>query len=252
MSRGPTSAPVVAIMGASRGPVSRLAPRTRIIAGTLAALSCAACDATTPAGLVLVLLTVLVWLAAAAAPVRLVARLTLLGAVMLAPFLALTPFVHPTVDGPGPAWVTFAVFSKGLATLLVATVTLSTLTLARMHEGLGTLPLPSLLVAIVVQIFLQAGLLGRETARMVRALSVRRAVEGTAHGIVTLAGVSAMWMQRLLGKVEKVGAAMELRGFDGTRPPLEVRAAGPRDGVALLLAGAWLVALVVVRAGGLP
>jgi energy-coupling factor transporter transmembrane protein EcfT len=176
--------------------------------------------------------------------------LTLLGTLMLGPVLVLTPLVDAGAGQASRLAVTFAIFAKGLSTMLVATVTASTLTLAGIHQGLATLPLPRLLIAVVVQVFMQAGMLARETARMARAIAVRRAAVGVRHAVTTLAGVSSGWTHRLLFKVERVAAAMELRGFDGTDPPGGVPAGRARDAVALALAAAWTAGVIAVRLGG--
>ncbi len=243
--------PLTLILGASKGMVSRLAPRTRILAGVLVFLACLALDAGTGAGLAALAVTTLTWLVAARAPARLVGKVLLFGMVMLGPVLVLTPFVDAPSGTPGGLAVTFAVFAKGMATLVVATVTASTLTLAQAHEGLATLPLPRLVTAIVLQIFFQAGLLGRETTRMARAMILRRSGGGTWQGIAVLAGVSTVWITRLIVKVERIAKAMEVRGFDGMERLHPTSAAGTADAVALALTGAWLVAVIAARTGAL-
>jgi energy-coupling factor transporter transmembrane protein EcfT len=215
-------------------------------------MACMVSDARTQAGLLAVSLTVLAWLAVTAAPVGLVGRLLLLGTVMLAPVFLLTPFVTAPDENASGMAVTLSVFAKGMSTMLVATVTASTLTLPEIHEGLSTLPLPRLLTAIIVQIFMQAGTLGRETSRMAEAISLRRASAGFIGGIVTMKGVSSLWLLRMLQKVERVAAAMELRGFDGADPPDEVHEPRSVDVVAGLLALSWMFVAVAARLGSLP
>lgn len=251
MASDARSQPLMLVMGASRGVVGRLTPRTRIIAGLMVFLSCLVPDASTVPGLLALTLTVVTWFAAAGAPPRLVGKLSVLGLVMLSPIFVFTPFVD-VQGGPGPQlWVTLAVFARGMATLLVATVTLSTLTLSEAHHGLSTLPLPRLLTAIVVQILMQASLLGREASHLVRAMRVRRTTEGYANGLLTLAGVSRTWMQRLLLKVDRVASAMELRGFDGVQMPLPVAPTRRRDATALALACSWIFLTLAARCWGI-
>jgi len=196
------------------------------------------------------------WLLLARPPARLAGRFLLLALVMFAPFFLLGPW---TVDpaggrladrfGPAALRVPWTILARGTGGMLVALATAASLGPAELHDGLLRLPLPRFVAALLVQIVHQAGILGAETTRIVRAMGVRGGRSDRRAALAVARSFPAVWLPRIADKTERVAAAMDLRGYAGAVATGAPAATG-RDAAALAGAVLWLAAAVLLRTGG--
>jgi len=174
---------------------------------------------------------------------------------MFLPYLLLVPFIAkgPSVPGQGTDWARalaapWGILIHGLAGLLIATATVTTLMMSDLRSGLLALPLPRVFTAIVVQIVHQTSVLLAETERVTAAVAVRGG-SGKRRAVVRmLISLPRVWLPRILGRADRVAAAMELRGF--AEADLRIfghRPAGAPDIIATVTAGAVLAAAVTLR-----
>ncbi|RLB55515.1 MAG: hypothetical protein DRI34_10430 [Deltaproteobacteria bacterium] len=234
------------IWGCARGPVMRLAPRTRLLAGAGLFVSCLTLPVLERYGWLLLVGLVLSWLLLCRPPARMLLRTTLLGLVLLLPYFLLLPLL-PSSAGTG--WralsVPTRVFLHGMSGLLVSVTTVMALTASDLREALVRLPLPRLVVAILLQIVQQTSKLLYESGRMAAAMSVRGASRGPTAAWRILFSLPRSWLPRVLDRSDRVAAAMEVRGYDqaGVRPMLPMK---QRVGDLLLLLAVMLVLVLAV------
>ena len=241
------------LWGCGHGPVSRLAPQTRIVAGVALFGACMVAPVPSRFGLAIISTTTLLWLAACRTPLRIVRAALLLGCALFLPYFLLLPLV---VGGPGAeTWarasrVPLAVFVRGLAGMLVCIATVTTLTASDLREGLLRLPVPSLVSAILLQIVHQSAALGYETRRIAAAMSVRGASGSGVAAWRVLSSLPTVWLPRVLIRAERVAAAMEVRGYcEQELPSFGARAARGRDAVVLALVLTVLALVAAMRYG---
>jgi len=210
-------------------------------------------------GTVLIAATTAAWIYASGMPSRTLRSSTLLGLAMFLPYLLLVPLMvkGPSVMGPGTGWaaalaVPWGILLHGLAGLLIATATVSMLTASDLRSGLLALPLPRLFTAILVQIVHQTLVLMSETKRVAAAVAVRGGSGRWRAALRMLTSLPRVWLPRILGRADRVAAAMELRGF--AEADLRVfgqrKVGGPDVGV-MALAGIALAVAATLR-WGLP
>lgn len=241
------------LWGSGRGPLSRIAPQTRLMGGALVFGACALCPASSGAGVVLMISSSLLWIAGCRPPLRAIGAVVLLGVAMLWPYFLLTPWMGQ--PGEARSWaaalqVPVGLAAHGLAGMLVTLGTVSVLSASDLREGLMRLPIPAMVSAILLQIVLQTATLSHETRRIAAAMSVRGASGGGLAALRVVASLPQVWLPRVLLRAERVADAMELRGYtDQDRLPFRSSAYGARDAVVLLLAIAMLVTCAAVRYG---
>ncbi len=244
------------LWGCGRGPVSQLAPQVRIVVGAAAFGACMLAPIPSRAGFALLVATVVLWLAGGRVPLRIIGSTVLLGCVVLAPYLLLTPLIgnHGGVqDWTTGLRVPIGIFVHGLAGMLISVGTVTSLSASDLREGLLRLPVPPMVAAIVLQIVHQTAALGYETRRIASAMSVRGASGAGTAGFRVLASLPQVWLPRVLIRAERVGAAMELRGYcEQDLPSFGVATIGGRDLLALLLALTALALSVSLRCGLVP
>jgi energy-coupling factor transporter transmembrane protein EcfT len=218
-----------------------------MVAGAAMFASCTVAQATTLSGSITIAAVTSLWLAACRPPSRMVASFTLLGLAVFVPYFLLVPLI------PGPGWpsalaVPWNVLARGLGCMLVATATVTTLTASDLREGLVRLPLPAIVPAILVQIVQQTATLLYETRRVASAMAVRGATTGGLAALRVLASLPVVWLPRIIERAERLGAAMELRGYcDAPRWSFGRSAPGPADAAALGLSLSTIAAAVAVR-----
>jgi energy-coupling factor transporter transmembrane protein EcfT len=208
------------IWGCGRGPAARLAPQTRILAGAILFAACLMSPALSAPGAVLIAATTVAWICASGIPSRTLRSSTLLGLAMFLPYFLLVPLMvkGPSITGPGTGWagalaVPWGILLHGLAGLLIATATIATLTESDLRGGLLALPLPRVFAAILVQIVHQTFVLLSETKRVAAAVAVRGGSGKWRAVAWMLTSLPRVWLPRILGRADRVAAAMELRGF---------------------------------------
>jgi energy-coupling factor transporter transmembrane protein EcfT len=243
------------LWGCGHGPVSRLAPRTRILAGAGLFGVCMVAPVPSPLGLALVSSATLLWLAGCRTPLRTVRAMLVVGCALFLPYFLLLPLI---VGNPGAeSWamasrVPLAVLVRGLAGMLVSIATISTLSASDLREGLLRLPVPSLVSAILIQIVHQSATLGYETRRIAAAMSVRGASGSGVAAWRVVASLPSVWLPRVLIRAERVAASMDVRGYcEQDLPSFGARATGGRDCATLLLVLASLALAAAMRYGAL-
>jgi energy-coupling factor transporter transmembrane protein EcfT len=204
------------LWGCAHGPVSRLAPETRIVAGAALFGACMVTPVPSRLGLALLSSTTLLWLVACQTPLRIVRAALLLGCSLFLPYFLLVPL---STAQPGTAsWATAmqvpsGVLAHGLTGMLVTIGTVTTLSASDLREGLLRLPVPTLVAAILLQIVHQTAALGYETRRIAAAMSVRGASGTGVAALRVLASLPQVWLPRVLIRAERVAASMEVRGY---------------------------------------
>jgi energy-coupling factor transporter transmembrane protein EcfT len=194
--------------GSGRGPVTRLAPQSRILVGAAVFAACLTAPARSPAGAGLIGATVLGWIAACGMPGRAARSFLFLGLATFLPYFLLIP-----LPASVRAAVPFDILVHGLAGTLVAAASITALSLSDFRSGLLALPLPWAVTAVVVQIVHQTGELVSETGRIMGALAVRGGSGGGKALRRALSSLPRVWLPRVVGRAERVAAAMELRGY---------------------------------------
>jgi cobalt/nickel transport system permease protein len=245
----------VEIWGSGKGPLLRVSPRARLLAGTLLFFGCLWSAPDVPAGFVAVVAVVLIWLRATGIPKRYLGPLLVYGLLVFLPVFLLVPWIGAETSGTiweravsfealRPPW---RIFVRGLSGMLVATATVSAMTVSELYASLIRLPLPRLATSILVQIVHQTGLLFHETARVARAIAVRGGTSGWKAGLLVARSIPAVWLPRVLFKAERVGAAMELRGYGGPLPAFDLARVRASDVLVVAGAGAILVGMIALR-----
>lgn len=209
------------IWGCARGPVTRLAPQVRLLAGAGVFAACMVSPATTGPGLLVLATAVGGWLAACRLPWRTLRLLLLLGLALFLPYFLLTPLIHAgTPATPGRSWaealrVPWGVFCRGTCGLLVSVATVASLSASHLREAMVRLPIPYVVSAILIQIVHQTGALFNETRRVAAAMAVRGASSGGRTAWRVLSSLPQVWLPRIIQRADRVSAAMELRGYAG-------------------------------------
>lgn len=237
----------------ARSLVSRLDPRTRILAAIAFVAGVLALDS-----LALRLIALLV-----ACGVVALARLPLAGMRhrlmhvegFMILLLALLPFTTPgrTLFSIGP----LAASDAGLLHAITLAVTLNACTLAvfallgglepvRIGHAAARLGAPPKLVHLFLFLVRYVGVFRGECTRLLEAMRVRAFVpRSTRHGWRSLGNLAGMLLVRSLERAERVDEAMRCRGFAGRFPLVMTDAFGRADivvaaAVTVLIAGALL------------
>lgn len=242
--------------GCARGPLARLAPATRLLLTAALFVTSGVAPLATGVGVALVALTTTLWLWASRPPLALLRPAIGLALALWLPLLLLALAAPATFGGtaPGHDAALFALVGTGLARslalLLLVIGAVTNLRPSELRDGLLGLPLPRLGVAILLQIVQQTGALVAETQRIAAALALRTGSGGRAAAWRVLWSLPRVWLPRVLLRAERVGDAMELRGWSGgPLPPLRPHRLGARDAVALATAGLALATALVLRLG---
>jgi energy-coupling factor transporter transmembrane protein EcfT len=241
------------IWGCARGPVARLAPQTRILAGTVLFAACLVAPISILPGIAVVAFAAAVWLVACRPPGKVARTAILFGLSLFLPCLLLTPLIRLGSPATDRGWsrafeISGSLFARGFSGMLVSLATVTTLSAGDVREGLMRLPVPRIASAILLQILHQTATLVDETREVAAAMAVRGASGGGRAAWRVLVSLPQVWLPRVLLRADGVAAAMELRGYDVTslrafdRAPLR---AG--DGIALALAGCLLALALALR-----
>jgi len=242
------------LWGSARGPVKRLAPPTRVVAGALAFAACMVVPAATGPGALLVASVVSAWVAVCRPPFRLVLLAALLGLALFLPYFALVPLL--AVPEPAGAWqqalvVPWTVLVRGLGGMLLSLATVTSLTAGDLREAMVRLPVPGMVSAILLQIVHQTATLFYETRRVSAAMAVRGASGRGSTGLRLLSSLPQVWLPRVVDRAERVSTAMELRGYcDRDTWSLQSLRFRFLDSAALALASGTLALAVVLRLWG--
>lgn len=199
--------------GCARGPVTRLAPQARLVGGVVVLVACMICPVVTWPGALFVFVAVVAWLGLCRPPARLVGTLLLLGLALFSPAFLLVPWLPGRASGLARLAVPWGLLARGMAGMFVSVATIATLRPADLHDALAALPLPRPLPALLAQIVTQLGNLGEETSRIAAAMAARGATGGGRAARRVLVSLPSIWLPRVVLRAERVGDAMEVRGY---------------------------------------
>jgi energy-coupling factor transporter transmembrane protein EcfT len=206
------------IWGGARGRVQLLSPRARIVCGACVFAACLAAPAASPAGVAFILAAVVIWGAFVRPPAEVVRGALIFGLILFLPYFLLAPVIR--MEGAGVGWreallPPWKVFIRGLAGMQVSIATVSSLTASDLRSGLLSLPVPGVVSAVLIQIVHQTAVLFYETRRIASAIAVRGGTSGPGTAVRVMGSLPRVWLPRILDRVERVAAAMEMRGYAG-------------------------------------
>jgi energy-coupling factor transporter transmembrane protein EcfT len=244
------------LWGSAQGPLTRLAPQTRLLAGTGTFAACMITPAGGLEGSVVISALTSAWLAACRPPLQVVRAALLLGlALLLPPFLLVPVMAASSIPGGGgqAAAVAWSILIHGLSGMLISISTVVCLTASDLREGLARLPVPGIVAAILLQIVHQTATLSYETKRIGSAMAVRGASGGVGTAWRVLASLPRVWLPRIMVRAERVASAMELRGYcDAELQSFRQVETGLADVAALVLVAGALAVAVAARVWGVP
>lgn len=210
----------VPALDGSGGPARRMAPAARLLCGALLCAACVTLPARQIAAAALLLLPALCWAALCGmGHKRFLAALAFAAALFLPMLLLALPLLAESRPWPEAIGIPLRIMLRGTACLLISAATVSALSLSEFGDALAGLRVPNPLKALLLQIALQTVLLAEEVRRVADAMKVRGLTVAAAG--VRLRVIRAwpqVWLLRLLDKAERVGAAMEVRGFGAAAP----------------------------------
>jgi len=244
------------VWGCARGPVRRLAPQTRLLAGAAAFAVCMIVPAATARGSFVAIATAGLWLVLCRPPLRLLSTTLAFGLALFLPYFLLLPIIPDNPSGgygsaPSALVVPWTILLRGICGTLVAVGTAASLTAGDLREGLVRLPVPRVVSAILVQIIHQAGTLIDESGRIASAMAVRGASRRGVLAWRVLASLPRVWLPRVIARAERVAQVMELRGYcDGSLGSLQRIRTGVNDAAALAVALLVLTLAIVLRVRG--
>ncbi|HOU89679.1 MAG TPA: energy-coupling factor transporter transmembrane component T [Polyangiaceae bacterium] len=246
------------LWGCGRGPVRRAAPPTRLLAGLAAFGGCMISSGATVAGSLCATSIAGVWVLGCRPPGRVLRGSIVLGLALLLPYFLLLPLLPSPPGETAASWreallVPWALLLRGLTGMVISVATVTVLTGSDLREALLRLPVPSLLSVILLQIVHQTATLLYETRRVAEAMAVRGASSGGLTAWRVLFSLPQVWLPRVILRAERVGAAMELRGYCDGPPPSFTRSALGRRDVAVLGTAAGALGLAIsLRLWGAP
>ena len=144
-------------------------------------------------------LLIIPWIALCRPSRRVLSKAILFALAMFSPLAVYAFFTEETFIALGIAW-------RGTACLLISVATCSTIEISDLRQGLCFLP--RTVATLILQVVLQTALLSGEVRRISHALLLR------GGGMRVLFAFPVVWLSRLLLRAERVGDAMEIRGFE--------------------------------------
>lgn len=234
------------------------APQTRLVAGAAVFAACMTSTGATRAGSLCALAACAAWVLACRPPRRVLRASLLLGLALFLPYFLLLPLLPDAPSAVAGSWrhalvVPWTILLRGLCGMLVCAATVTSLTATDLREALLRLPVPSIVSAILLQIVHQTGTLFYETRRVAAAMAVRGASSGGVAAWRVLFSLPRVWLPRVIVRAERVGAAMELRGYcDGYLQSFETTTVGLADLGTFGLGVALLGTAITLRVLGLP
>ena len=139
------------------------------------------------------------WLALCRPNWRLLGKAIPFAVAMFSPLAVYAPFADVPFAPLSIAW-------RGTASLLVSVAASSAVAVNELRQGLCFLP--RTLSTLILQIVLQTTLLSGEVRRISHALLLR------GGGMRVLFAFPVVWLSRLLIRADRIGDAMEMRGFE--------------------------------------
>jgi len=230
-----------------------LAPATRLFCGALVLATGLLLPLETGFGIVSWMGVLVVWTALCSPPARRLWAALAFSLVLFVPVLVLVALVQRVAagDGSASAYVPATMAgARGVFCVVASASTLATVALSDLEPALDGLRAPRAFSAVVVQIAHQVGLMAEESRRVMLALRMRGLhAARPANRFRCVCQFPVVWLLRLLARAERVGRAMEVRGFACGTGHVRVDSGwlATRDVWARLLAVALLCASLSAR-----
>lgn len=205
--------------GGGTGWIRRQSASTRLLCGVFIFASCCAVSLDDYSGIALFAGILTGWIVWCGSPWTKLREVLLFSLCLFFPLVLLAPLIY--VEKDAASWVDacripLVIGLRGTACIVVCAATVSVLEVSEFRQSLAGMPLPRIFVALVLQITHQTAVLEDESRRMADALRVRGV--SSAAAVVRLRCLFALpviWLLRLILRAERVGDAMDVRGFDG-------------------------------------
>lgn len=178
----------------------KLSPHVRIVSAILISITILLIPVTS---ILLIPIPALVWLIICRPEQRIIIKSLKIGAFFFLPFVILLPWIK----------IPLFVSIRGLSLLIIGMSTMHSVAKSEIIPALSSLPLPSVVRMIIIQVLYQTGTLQNETARMAKALKVRNVTAGIAMRRSLIFKWPAAWLLRVLVRAERVSNAMEMRDY---------------------------------------
>lgn len=254
------------IWGSAQGPVTRLAPQARILCGLFVFASCLTAPVDRLSGVMTVSVLLLIWLTASGPSRDVLTNTLLLGLALFLPYFLLVPIIRYSDGGATAAsyetelsaWMEalrapWVVFFRGLTAMVASVTTASTLSMGALRQGLMKLPIPRVFAVVCVQIVQQTAALWGESRRIAAAVAVRGGTSGLRTAVRVLSSLPKVWLPRVVHRAERVGDAMELRGYRSSHlAEMGTVPSHTRDRLAVTLSALALAGVVALRLWGSP
>lgn len=228
----------------------RLTPSTRIACGLFVLASCLIAPMHKSCGISIACGTVIAWVLLCAMPRKSMAGLLFYSFLIFAPFFLLTPWIetHSSASNNwlGAARVPLEIGLLGIMCIFVCASTIASLDLTEFNSGLSRLPIPRAMASIIVQIVHQTAMLTNESQRISSAVRIRGAPSGAIAKLRFLSGLPTIWLLRIMNRAERIAAAMDLRGFEGTTRTSKASLSS-LDAFAMTIAVLLLGATITIR-----
>jgi energy-coupling factor transporter transmembrane protein EcfT len=245
------------LWGCGRGPVLCATPPTRLVGGASFFAACLVSTGATLTSSLYASVICAAWLVMCRPPWKVVRASLALGLALFLPYFLLLPLLPDAPSAAATGWrralvVPWTILLRGLGGMLVCASTVASLSTSDLREALLRLPVPRLVSAILLQIVHQTVVLSYETRQIMAAMAVRGASGGGHAAWRVLYSLPRVWLPRVIVRAERVGAAMELRGYGDCRLPSFPVAMGLVDFVVLGVAAAILVVAIAIRVLDVP
>lgn len=206
--------------GSGNARMRRLAPSTRIACGAIVFASCLISPIHTPLGVSVICGAMIGWVLLCGIPWKSMAGLSLYAFLLFLPLFLLIPWMEPYPSAAnswyGAARVPFEIGIRGTACIFICASTIAILDLAEFNRGLSRLPIPRTMASLIIQIVHQTAMLTNESRRISSAVRIRGAPAGCMARLRFLPALPTIWLLRIMNRAERIGAAMDLRGFEMT------------------------------------
>ena len=217
--------------GTATGPLHRQPPEVVLSCTLLVFVSLSVAPVTTMPGFLFAVTLLALWLGMATPPGKHLLMVLMAGIVLFGPVFLLSPLIAAegaaspkllAMPDSAALLVSFNVFFKGIAGVLVTTTAVASMTERDLYNAIHRMPLPATVRAIVANIVVQTVALLRETRNIIQALTLRGAQDGWRASWLVATSLPRVWFPRIIQRAERNAMAMDLRGFNGclqTDPP---------------------------------
>jgi energy-coupling factor transporter transmembrane protein EcfT len=135
------------------------------------------------------------------------------------PLFLLTPWLEAAGPVRGNPWINaaeipLAMSLRGTACVFVCASTMAVLDVADFGAALGTLPIPRIIQHLLMQIAHQTAMLTNESQRISAAVRIRGLPSDITSKLRFLPALPTIWLLRIMNRADRIGAAMDLRGFE--------------------------------------